>query len=933
MAQSYLTFPEVYLDPKKKPQAVTKSELAETSDIASGYAQGPLSATLSGAASGALSTLGTLVGLPGGAVNLALGTDYFMGPQRATSGLISAYNKMLQSGAAGLEAAGISEGGTKAKYATSDIKEIPSALRPLYQAGNVTGSALVPSGVLNLLARATPAAKALVASATPSRTAVGSAYNQLMKEAVTNPAFRTVGRGAGAGAALAAGATEVVAPDSPIAQLVGQTVGGLAGGTLAGSALGGLSASAARARQLAAPVVGRGENADIQAAGQSVARAFKSSGESLPEVRAAVEGMRPDSMLLPAQAAKSKTLVGIQDFLASKDPDLANLISRNKEEIDIASREALKAGFAPGAVDDLTKAASATSKAFDTWIDNKISKATSAAQASAEQAAALPAAARTQLNVRAKELVQSAYADLRKMESSLYRRVNKRILIPPDNFNNAVASVRSEMLREESFFPELDGFTRRMKKVAEDMLDPESEVLGVPFKEMGRIRTLIGRETAAARAAGKPDLVRELTKISEGALDDMSTVSDPAAVIARDFSRKLNDKITRTYAGDVLGVKPTGAERIPQESTLERAVVAGRPQETVSRMQQLGAAMEPIRLRAETAQSELPQFLRRMEEMQATQNQFIRSLGRDIFDDGRIKVPQAESFVRKNEAILDAFPEYKQDLLGAIASQKKANMVEAALGGVVKQKERAAFSKIIGAKENPSVAIQKAIQGNSPEKDFYKIATLARNAGEDATAGLRAAVMEYINRASNGKWGVMDDLLTRRVSERETAPSLLGMMERTRVVSKDQSAKIMQTIKQGVESDLSQITGIEVKEFGALSGALSRALSRWFGAKLSSVSGLGSGNAGTGLQAAQQAANLVERFTSKMPADRVNAIMARALSERDPDLMIRVLEAAASSMPKSTLRSEAQDAARALRQQFNILMARFGTAQAGLGGD
>jgi hypothetical protein len=315
--------------------------------------------------------------------------------------------------------------------------------------------------------------------------------------------------------------------------------------------------------------------------------------------------------------------------------------------------------------------------------------------------------------------------------------------------------------------------------------------------------------------------------------------------------------------------------------------------------------------------------------MQAIQQDFLRTLTERIIDPttGAVIPRRADAFLRDNAAILEQFPQVRASIRQAAEAQRASETAGKAVpqierevaaattqvqresetavrevlkrtGDAAKEAERtAAFARVLRAGENPQNAVASAVQSANPVRELTKLSTLALRDGREAVGGLRAAVMRWATddatRASGLSYGKLNQTLTDPVSDR--GMSVLQTLERNKILSSEQRGQIEALIKRGVERELADTTGVEVKEFGKMAGMAGRYIPRIIGAKMSTFFS-GSG-AGESLQLAQMGANVAERVASRLPADKVNAVMAQALKADTPDELIQILEYAARYTP------------------------------------
>lgn len=811
---------------------------------------------------------------------------------------------------------GLSAPGTRYQY--ENIEEVPPEFRPSARAGEASGAALPFIGALGLAARGAPIAqtveRALAAPATTGVGAAGSqAVRQMVADAASNPYFVAAQIPATAGAAAGGYAAEAVFPGSELAQLAGQFSGGLLGA--AGAAAAGAGGRAGMG-QVRGAIPGTEEAARVTA-GRELAPILQQAGEAPEQI---IQRLRTPDIVpgaLPAELAQSRGVTGVQALLARQDPELANLLAASRERVATGIRGGVEEAFQPGALQALTQAATTQRRAFDQRLDSLVSTAEQRAARLAEQAATeaapiaplSPSQARG-LNIQARNILEDALTNARKEESALWKKVPTKIEVMPTNTIAAYDDLRANMIPEEALPGVVDRVMKRYKLAAPE---PEAGVSPLEMEaraftaarqseaqkpittgELLQLRSSLLEEARDLRAQNNYKDARRVGLIADAVLDDLTSAGAEAAV-ARDFSVALNDRFSRSFAGDILGTKPSGAERVRPELTLEVATT-GQPEKVAAQLAELRAAV------AEQAPA-----------MQQAQEGFLRSMTERIFNatTGAIKPAEADRFVRNNAAILEQFPRVRDAIQNAANAQRLVEEADLAVKGVLKQtgdaarqaEKAAAFSRVLAAGERPEQAIASAISSPNPVRELTKLSTLALRGGKDAAGGLRAATLKYATDSSmkNGElsYGRLSQVLTDPLSDR--GESLLQVLQRNKIMTTEQKSQVEAFVKRGIDRELADFTGVEVKEFGKVAGMAGRYIPRIIGAKLSSfISGPG---AGESLQIAQMSANVAERIASKLPADKVNQVMAQALKSDTPDELISILQYAASYTPSGGQRA------------------------------
>ena len=875
---------------------------------------------------------------------------------------------------------GLSPAGTRYQY--NDISELPPEDRLAARAGEAFGSALPFIGAIGAAARNAPIAqtveRALLAPGVASSmgqasTGVGAAtaqsVRQMVADAASNPAFLRSQIPASVGASGGAFLGELVAPGSELAQFAGQFGGGMLGSSVA-AGLGVGTRAASGQYNAAFPGTERAQQA---AAGRQLAPILQQAGEAPEQIIQRLQ--TPDIVpgALPAELAQSRGITGVQRLLAQQDPELANLVAASRERVGTGIQTGVREAFDPGAPEALTQAAAVRQRGFAQRLDDLFTSAEQKAQAAVAQAsqegaervaatrqraaalgeqaatAAEPIAPLTPgqargLNVQARTILEDALSSARVEEKRLWGSVPKKIELTPSNTLQVYNDLRANMLPEDAMPSIVDRVMKRYKLAQPDeatgatQLEREAqsfmaarggaEQRPITSGEMIELRSLLLDEARTLRGQSNFKDARRVGNIADAVLADLSNVGASASA-ARDYSTALNDRFSRSFAADVLGTKPSGAERVRPELTLE-AATAGPSERVAAQLGELRTAV------AEQGPA-----------MQAVQQDFLRTLTERIIDPttGAVIPRRADAFLRDNAAILEQFPQVRDAIRRAGEAQRVAGeataavqpaeraaatalteaqtAADAAVRAVLKQTgdaarqadKTAAFARVLEAGEQPERAVAKAVASANPVRDLTKLSTLALRGGKDAAAGLRASTLKYaMDDAMKGgdiSYGKLSETLTDTLSNR--GESVLQVLQRNKIMTADQRSQVESFIKRGIERELADTAGIDVKTFGSAYGRSIQIAAQVVGANAGSAFSTGGG---ASMQTAGIMSGLFKNLVTKLPADKVNATMARALKSETPNELIEILEAAAAYSPRgTTLRvdSQTREALTALR--------------------
>ena len=158
---------------------------------------------------------------------------------------------------------------------------------------------------------------------------------------------------------------------------------------------------------------------------------------------------------------------------------------------------------------------------------------------------------------------------------------------------------------------------------------------------------------------GNADGSRVAYGFAEALLQDLNSIPEgqnPAYQTARAYSRALNDAFTRTFAGEVLGVKTTGAPRIPPEQMAndifngDAGYVRSKQLDGIGRFE----LTEGLTTLAGNARGELKPIL---DDMMA----LVINPDNDMIDTTKLS-----SWFTENSSVLDAFPKAKENVLAAL---------------------------------------------------------------------------------------------------------------------------------------------------------------------------------------------------------------------------------------------------------------------------
>ncbi len=746
-----------------------------------------------------------------------------------------------------------------------NIEAVEPSFRPFARAGETVGET-VPFAAM-------PFAAARAAGTSPI---VGPApFTEAARAAPGSVATAEISSMLGAG--VGSGVSESVFPGNPWARVAGEVAGGVATPL----------AIMGKATQSVTGILGKGYEqvksgftraGAEHAAARQVQRFAKEFGGVPRDIAARLEEVSPTGARLTAgQKSEDTGLRALENKMVAESQVFGvRHAERVKENIEIINEAFRRAGES-GNPEDLVKLAEARRQYWDSLLSARVAVAEHRmAQAGEAISPGDPVSAG--VNVQARNLVEDALSDARKMESVMWGRIPKDDITPATNLRAARKAAGEGLLKGETL----------------DLPDPIRMFISKTSKkgeatagELLTLRSRILSEQRKMRGSQAPDwdMHRRLGMLSDAILDDLADLN-PAAAEAREFSRMLNDRFSRGYVGRALGADVRGGERIAPELMLERgmgAAAAGRGPGRAVASRELEAAVTPF--------GELPPT-ERLAQMRNAEEQVIYDMARRFVDPetGKITPRSLERFRRDNAALLERFPELDRNLVDSVETTRLYGDKLKRLREQDKFLRReAAFAKVLpkeiaGRDVDVIGSFHKMMMGDTPVRDVDSVFRMARKTPE-ASAGARSVYLDYLFKASTDPRGLISgsslNLLLDAYNGRVLASALKhgiidkGQLARIRQIA-DEAAKLESAL--GYTGKLDQVIE-EANPFVDI-------LARVGGANIGAATGLAQVS-GSGLVLAHAGSSRMRQLVEKIPANRVKDVMMEAIE--DPFLMANLM--------------------------------------------
>lgn len=752
-------------------------------------------------------------------------------------------------------------------------QDLPEEVRPAFFAGEVTGASL-PFG-FGAVGFAQTGARF-----TQSR--IGNFFNRVLDQAERRPgAFIGAEISTTGSAAVFEGMAEATRPGE-----TGFRVGmGIAGGVLnptqyaiAGVNLG--RDAGARALQSMSPAAREGR------AAREMQRVLREFGEDPTELarelrRLSSQGQMPTAT--SAQLTGSPALQNLEAELTRRSARFGGESRRRAEEGFEGMRTMIAALTEIGDPASLREAARLRQTYFDSIIGGRIAVAEQRMIELAERVTPTDASEMSRLSRQSQEIMQGAMDDARRVERDLWSRVPRDTDAASDSILSVANDIVANDLLVDESLPTLVGrFTARM--VEQDGQTNVGELL------IFRRRML--DEARKAAANNEPAEARMFGRLAEAALGDLDQVDGAASAAisgAREYSRRLNDNFTRAFAGRAMETGRTGAERIPPELMLRRALGSGNELASL-RMKELERA---VRFGNPDA----------AEEMLSVQQQYLQFLASEAVDPqtGMVNATRLENLRKRQAGVLENFPEL-DSILADTAQARRLFDAAKDQGRHASRRinQMAAFGRVAES-ENPIREVGRILDGPRPERQIGQLARVARRDGDDAVLGLRNAVMTNAFERAGGDTAQFNFERYRRELFRPRRPGqtpVIEMMQRNGIMDEETVSNLDTILRRAESLEQTIRTKPQLETMLDEQSNLFDLTLRVVGSKLPALANVG-GATGSGLIMAHAGSRFARQTLDKVPRGRTQDIIIEAA--QNPDFMATLLTKPKTSQEKIML--------------------------------
>lgn len=746
-------------------------------------------------------------------------------------------------------------------------------------------------------------------------TAVGNLMNQIVNTAKTMPGrFATVEAGTIFSSGVGAAAAEQALPGNVPARMGAELAFGFINpANLVRTSMTGANRIVSRAYQQFSP------DAQETAAGRYIADLMQQAGDDPDLIARVLKEAPPPGLegLTAAQRTDSPALSALSEYLAKQSKKYgAESEQKMLDGLDaIRSQVSLLRGTGDPAA--LTAAAEVQTAYYRTLIQGRLDDALNQAKVAAGQISQDNPAARAELGVTVRGLIDESITAARAAERELWAAVPKDQAVPITNLQREFDTIVADLLPEVR--------DQKTPKIVRDFIARVSAPAGQADQSLIILPEDIGRRVAPAGSANSVagemtqlrsellDMARQASttgdysqariynNLAEATLDDIDAAfrqtNNTAYQDARRFSKELNDTYTRSFVGKATAQGRYGNRIAPE--LLARKATASGPEATRLQLEELEEATRFAMERGFADPAD-------MDNMMDAQQRIVRITAADAIDPetGLVSTKKLSKFLRDNETLLNRFPEVRDDISRAVTDENYRKRMEALAKG---QQDLINRQKLVGKLTGmePVAAAKRSLLSNTTAADLTQMAKIAKRGGvnpdtgakitpQEATDGLRASVLDAAFQLATQPGRPMNLPVARQFLFESSIPgqkSPMDVLIENGVVTTEHADEMRRFFDAADTIVNSTRSGTAIEVQPTASDFLSGMMGRIAGSKIVGLMSQASGGAGgSSIIVHGAGARMGEYVIDKIPAANLNKVLIDMMN--DPQRMAKVLEAA-----------------------------------------
>jgi hypothetical protein len=464
------------------------------------------------------------------------------------------------------------------------------------------------------------------------------------------------------------------------------------------------------------------------------------------------------SDLTPAQRTGEAGLLDLERAVAAENPAIARQL---RERAEAAQATLLAEARALGGRPEDTRA----------FLEDRVTRLTTALNTRVEQAqtearrriAALePGAPAADASRIAREEFDRAFAAARAQENALWQALPQDLRIDtaplferfaalvdatPSTQRQNIPAFARQFLGREAPDEQTDAVLSQLNTLYPGAFpqQPSSPRLGATASpaELQGLRSELLEIQRAARKAGRRNEARIAGEIADDVLTSLNSLPETGGPydVAREFSRNVNEVFREGGAAALARRTGGGEAAVAPELTLETLLGRGGPRADIAARDLLVATGNSPETRT------------------AIENYLTQSFRNTaVSGEGRLKPESATNWMRRNAALLDRFPEVRNQLAEAMTAQGRAETLTARQAGVERgllRRDDSRVERLLDQRPESAVArFLNAAPGKEVDRVFSAddpaalAASLRRSVDRDQTgqalSGLRGAFIDNL---------------------------------------------------------------------------------------------------------------------------------------------------------------------------------------------
>ena len=768
---------------------------------------------------------------------------------------------------------GFAQGGQLLSKSVDDLSQVPvrtaDELGTLGQAAdNAAGTARIASEQPSVFS----ATKVPFKPQNISKEKISATVNDILKASAQNPNTAKIELGSAAGAAQLGMTAEALDPGDEVTRFASEFVGAILNPIGQTVRLGGSATSAIKG---AISNLTRGGKE--QKAAEVLTEILLSSGDVTTEagMKKLIATLKSadgiDDNFTSGQKVGLDSLLKLEKWLKTSSGKAGRELSNTSDEMVAKGNaefiKAIDSMTVSGNPEAVSIAATLREKFVNDTVDSALDVANSRVSSSLSPLDINKTGADTGINTQ--KLIDEAFGKVKAVESSLWKNVPKDQNVSTVPIKEVLKDIKANrLLKGETF--EFQNFVEKMAK-RETIKSGEAQLLR--SKLMSKSREL--------RASENNDQAAIMEMVADSIADTMEGL--PAWDTARAFTKRINDKFGRTFAGKVIGTRKSGAPIIEPEQILEKGIGPGG----ISGDVKAGQLRDAVEFSTGKGSKEAGELV-------TEQSDFIRiAANRLLNEEGKVTEKQLNRFTRNNQALLDRpeFAQVKSDLSNAESAARMLKKVKGSTDIDIDDFRASAAGKMVGD-ENPVRAIGKMLDGKSPIKDFKELSELATTPAQKE--GLARGIFEHVT----GKQSTFEGIKSALNDEVYGSKSALWLIQQNKLLDKEGVKKLNVLLDKAVEIEGNVNRGKAFSSEDLTPGINSffDLIVRIAGAKMGAAGA--AGTTGSTIVAAGAGSRFLTNALEKAPQVSVQKIMIEAAE--NPQFMAALLERGAKGIKIKT---------------------------------